>query len=406
MDIKFISQGPANESQPAGNVLIEALQSGKYQSFTAFSAFVSKSGVDNIKDSLLSFIEKGGNVAFYVGVDLQATSKEALESLMELSVPTYIVYSPNAVVYHPKVYVFQGNTHYEIIVGSSNLTSSGLFQNIEASICVSFTNEDENGIIFKNSVLKNFDDITLGYTQNVQLLNQSLLDLLVANNVVLSESTARQARNDSNNSLPKVSCSDRDALALRFKKIKVKRPPKGFKKTVREENITTSTNTGGASTIIYNSSIIKSGSMWIESGKMTGGSRNILDLSKKGMRDGVIKFGSIEFFGIDKNEYEIERNIDLVYNNKVYRGNTIKYAPGNSNWRIQLKGITVNNEKITDVFHANGSQGKIFVFEKTDTTNTYNFHILDSDELDRLIDVSSDWANGGSGRGRKYGLIL
>ena len=57
------------------------------------------------------------------------------------------------------------------------------------------------------------------------------------------------------------------------------------------------------------------------------------------------------------------------------------------------------------MFRANGSQDKIFIFEATSSPSVYNFHILDADELDRLIDISSDWANGGSGRGRKYGII-
>ena len=405
MDIKFITQGLPTENQPAGNVIIESLQSGQYHTFWAFSAFVSSGGVNNIKDSLLGFIETGGTVCFYVGVDLQATSKEALELLMELSVPTYIVHSPNSIVYHPKVYVFQGTTYHKIIVGSSNLTSSGLFQNVEASICVSFNCDDEDGIAFENSILNNFHDIVSPFAKSTQLLDQSVLKLLVANNKVLSENTVRQARNNISKSLPKVSCTDRDELAVKFKKLKVKRPPKGFKNSVREENITTSRNHDGTPTIIYNTSVIKSGSMWIESGKMTGGSRNILDLSKKGMRDGVTKFGSVEFFDIDKNDYDTDKDIVLVYNNKKYLGNTIKYTSGNSNWRIQLKGVTDDNEKLTDVFHANGSQGKIFVFECTNYPDVYNFHILDSDELDRLIDISSDWTYGGSGRGRKYGLI-
>lgn len=70
MDIKFITQGLPTENQPAGNVIIESLQSGQYHTFWAFSAFVSSGGVNNIKDSLIDFIGKGGNVSFFVGVDL------------------------------------------------------------------------------------------------------------------------------------------------------------------------------------------------------------------------------------------------------------------------------------------------------------------------------------------------
>ena len=406
MDIKFLSQGLSPEkSNPSGNVIIEALQSDNYNSFWAFSAFASYGGVNNIKDSLTQFIGNGGRACFYIGVDLHATSKEALEALMELSVPTYIVFSPNIIVYHPKVYVFKGERYHKVIVGSSNLTTSGLFQNIEASICVSFTSDDAEGIAFENSILNNFEEILSSSSQSTQLLDSAVLQVLIANNVVLPETTARQTRNSVNTALPKVSCSDRDALVSKFKKIKVSRPPKGYKKTVRNEIVTTSKKNPSKSTIEYSTSVIESGSMWIESGKMTGGSRNILDLSKKGKREGKDKFGSVEFFKVDKNNYDVEVDIDLIYNNKTFVGNTIKYAPRNSNWRIQLKGVASDKEKLTDVFRANGSQDKIFIFEATSSPSVYNFHILDADELDRLIDISSDWANGGSGRGRKYGII-
>ncbi|MBK7336707.1 MAG: hypothetical protein IPJ00_11265, partial [Saprospirales bacterium] len=43
---------------------------------------------------------------------------------------------------------------------------------------------------------------------------------------------------------------------------------------------------------------LAAGAMWIETGLMTGGSRNILDLSKSGRLEGVNKFGSVSYFGI------------------------------------------------------------------------------------------------------------
>ena len=146
--------------------------------------------------------------------------------------------------------------------------------------------------------------------------------------------------------------------------------------------------------------------MWIESGQMTGGSRNILDLSKKGRRDNVNKFGSVEFFGVDKNSNNPRPfDVTLVYADRDYVGNSILYAKGNSNWRIQLKGVTSTGEKLTDVLRDSGSQGKVFIFEKTDTPTKFVFHILEDDAIEQLKDLSSDWAAGGNGQGRRYGLL-
>ena len=282
------------------------------------------------------------------------------------------------------------------------MTTKGLFQNVEASICVSYENNDEQGQQLKNSILNQFNGIISGDLGCTQALDCSLLDLLVANNIVLPETSTRKARSTANKQLPKVPVSCSKELEDKFAQLKPIRPPKGYKRTVQREIVSTSK---GTSTIIYDTSLLVGQTMWIESGRMTGGSRNILDLSKKGKRDGNVKFGSVEFFLDDKNNYETEFDVTLIYNNTNYIGNTIKYTPGNSNWRIQLKGVSENKERLTDVFRSIGSQGKIFLFEPTSIPRTYNFHILDASERDKLIDLSSDWAYGGSGRGRKYGII-
>ena len=143
---------------------------------------------------------------------------------------------------------------------------------------------------------------------------------------------------------------------------------------------------------------------------MTGGSRNILDLSAKGKRDTVIKPGSVEFFGIDKSDHTQRLDISLVYNDKLYPDNTILWGSGNNNWRIQLKGEADDKSKLTDISNPKlgkygGFQHKILVFEKTEVVNQYNLHIIDESELEGMIAQSDDWARGGNGNGRAYGYI-
>ena len=135
MELKFIGQGLDPESDlTAGNFIIDSLESEKYNSFYAFVAFVSTGGLKNIIDEMLAFKADGGEIKLYLGVNLNATSKEALEKLLEHEIESYVVYSPNNTIYHPKIYAFEGDNTTRAIIGSSNLTESGLFQNIEASI--------------------------------------------------------------------------------------------------------------------------------------------------------------------------------------------------------------------------------------------------------------------------------
>lgn len=410
MDIKFIAQGLNVEyHHPAGKKIIEALSQNNYDSFTAFVAFVSSSGIRNIEDQLIAFKNSGGSIRLYIGVDLYGTSKEALEKLIELEIPTYIVFSPNGIVYHPKIYTFEGEKRSFIIVGSSNLTASGLFQNIEASVCVSCLEEDEKGREFLSDIYDHFNSLLSNEATCCSQLNTGILDLLVKNKIVLPESVNRDIFNKIVSENTKVSSLDKEKLLRIFEKLKPNRPPKGYKRSVKQEIIVPGENSTEDSSVVFNAIEIRCNSMWIETGQMTGASRNILDLSKNGRRDNVNKFGSVEFFGVDKDNTEENLNIDIIYNNRLYRGNHIFFAPKNSNWRIQLKGITDDGFKLTDISrpqfgHQGGFQNRVLIFEKTATENLYILHIAEQEELEKLKDVSLDWTYGGHGKGRAYGI--
>lgn len=414
MNIEFLGQGfDPTKNKPLGYRLIHALESDEFNEFICFSAFVSSSGVINLRDAIIDFINKGNSVNLFLGVDLHGTSKEALEMLIADNIPTTIIYSPNAIVYHPKIYLLRGNTSHLIVVGSSNLTGSGLFQNIESSLCVSFQYEDTQGLELEESILNYFDSLISSNCESATPLSSELLDILVKSNLVLPEATNRYAQNKLNKLLPKVSCRYNDGVKSKFKKLELTRPPKGFKGVFKKDIISVTSTPAESKTlptVVCENFVIEGNAMWIESGKMTGGSRNILDLSKQGRQDGVVRQGSVEFFGIDKDaikkDYTKVKDITIVYDGIEYYNNTIKYTKGNSNWRIQLKGISNSNDKFTDILRLAGSQNRIFIFEKTDKVDVYKFHILDRDDINRLKDISVVWAHGGrTGKGRLYGII-
>jgi len=106
---------------------------------------------------LIEFKQKEGRIRFYLGVDLNSTSKEVLEQLLTLNIESYVVYSPNSIIYHPKIYAFEGNKVTRAIIGSSNLTESGLFQNVEATVCIDFENDDEEGSKFLADIYDHFN---------------------------------------------------------------------------------------------------------------------------------------------------------------------------------------------------------------------------------------------------------
>lgn len=409
MELKFIGQGLDPESDiTAGNFIIDSFESENYTSFNAFVAFVSTGGLKNIIDQMLAFREAGGEIKLYLGVNLNATSKEALEKLLEHEIESYVVYSPNNIIYHPKIYAFEGDETTRAIIGSSNLTESGLFQNIEASVCVDFNSDDENGSEFLADIYDHFNAIINQEHPSCQLLTPEVLEILIESNVVLPEAASRAKSNKINKEFGQKESKVNTRLLELFGKVKAKRPPKGYRKTVIKKELVSEEETKLVN-VVDETTELAAGSMWIETGLMTGGSRNILDLSKKGKLDGVNKFGSVSYFGVDPNDENQINDINVIFGGKTYISNRVFYAPANSNWRIRLNGETAEGEKLTtfsipSLGQNGGFQQKVLLFTKIDETN-FRLEILEQEDMPRLIENSSDWAKGGSGNGRAYGII-
>ena len=410
MDVKFIGQGLSSQSdKPAGDVINEILERSEFKEFSAFVAFASAGGIAQILPNLKRFMEREGKVRLFVGVNLHATSKEALELLIAEQIPSYIVFSPNKVIYHPKVYTFEGAAQYFIIVGSSNLTTSGLYKSVEASLCVenNYDINDDEGRALLSDIYDYYNGFLSGESTSCNKLTQEILDILVNAKIVLPEKSSRDISNTYEKKLT-VQFSDIEKLEKTFGKLKNKQPKRSSSKKIIKSEIF---ELGERDVMVHSTSAEITGNcMWIETGKMTGGSRNILDLSAKGKRDEKDKPGSVEFFGINKDRHSLKKNITLVYNGKAYTSNTILYGHGNNNWRIQLKGVAKDRSKMTDISYPKlgsfgGFQNKILIFEKTKRANRYKLHILDKSELDNLIAQSYDWAKGGNGIGRAYGFI-
>lgn len=414
MHLRFIGQGldPTSDNT-AGNIIIESLSDDQFKSFNAFVAFVSIAGLNNILGQLTAFKEREGQIRLYIGVDLNGTSKEALDKLLELDIESYIIFSPNNIIYHPKVFAFEGDDASRALIGSTNLTERGLFQSIEASVRIDFSNDDEAGTEFLSDVYDHFNTIINHQHPSCQRLTQDVLDILVESKIVLPEAVAREKSNKANKEFGQKETKVNKRLLDLFGKVQAKRPPKGFrKKIVKKEMIIAEDvieENGAEVRVVDETMDLTTGSMWIETRKMTGGSRNILDLSKKGRRNGVDKFGSVTYFGIDPEDEDETKDINVIFGGKTYVGNHIFYAPDNSNWRIRLNGETEEGERLTtfsipSLGQNGGFQFKILLFTKLDDVN-FRLEILEQDDMPRLIENSSDWAKGGSGIGRTYGII-
>lgn len=165
-------------------------------------------------------------------------------------------------------------------------------------------------------------------------------------------------------------------------------------------------------------------SFWIESRAMTGGSRNILDLSKKSLLekgdpsdtpfetdDKKYIRGAVEFFELNPNDESIRKDITLNFDGVDYTGNTILYPEGdaaNGTWRIQIKGISASGEEITEAFRKYKQYyltHKILVFSKI-SSNYYSLSVFPETLLESFKKASFILArNGNSSSAKQLGYF-
>ncbi|UUZ46566.1 phospholipase D family protein [Massilia sp. B-10] len=70
-----------------------------------------------------------------MGIDLQGTSREVFEELLKWPCQVNIFHNNiGRSTFHPKIYLFEGQTSATVFVGSNNFTEGGFYSNYEASV--------------------------------------------------------------------------------------------------------------------------------------------------------------------------------------------------------------------------------------------------------------------------------
>jgi len=87
-------------------------------------AFVRASGVDLLLSSIRQAIDRGASIRLLFGLDFSLSEADAVRALLDVGVDARAYSSRES--FHPKGYVFQVAEGFFAIVGSSNLSASGL----------------------------------------------------------------------------------------------------------------------------------------------------------------------------------------------------------------------------------------------------------------------------------------
>ena len=135
-----------NQKNPPVKVLSSILQElENCNKFYISVAFVTTSGVATIINKLKELENRKIKGEILVSQYLNFTQPEALKRLLQFkNIDLRIATTGNA---HSKGYIFKNNEHYNLIIGSSNLTAHALSTNKEWNIKVSAL--DDSGIVEK-----------------------------------------------------------------------------------------------------------------------------------------------------------------------------------------------------------------------------------------------------------------
>ena len=393
-----------------GNRLVELLDSADYQTLNIVVAFAKNSGVLRIKGALERFRKRGNKVNVYVGVDLGGTSYEALTALLLHTDSLHVVHAEKWQTFHPKIYQFVGSDKGLVIVGSQNLTAGGLWTNFESSVLIPV----RGSIASEMAIQKGVDDF-IGELRSLgdsfmPIAIQPDIDKLLENGYIFKE-VAGQVR--------RAKASAKDGIQV---------PLFGNGAPATLPYVSTSKIVAVSSTSPVPIPVSRSDedqTIWFETRAMTGGSRNILDLSMRSLVErgdptgtsfeleipGFMR-GGVEFFGLNPTGTDETKEVSINFEGVDYTGNKILFPSGesaNGTWRLQIKGVTSSGRKITEAFRAKGGgfymQHKIVTFTKVQD-DYYFMSVFPESELENFKDASRILGRNGSTTSAKlFGLL-
>ncbi|MBK8371992.1 MAG: phospholipase D family protein [Saprospiraceae bacterium] len=196
MTTTFLGQGFESTSVDAiGNYLIKYLNRKDFHSFTGITAFASEAGIFGLSGHIQTAKTFFENLNLIVGIDQAGTSKEALEEILNLNINSYIFYQNEAPIFHPKIYLFEGDVEIKLIVGSSNLTGKGLFSNVESSLLIEFDITDTEGIALLTNLKSYFNTLFDFSDNNLFKISQAVINDFNSRGIVPDESERKRIYN-------------------------------------------------------------------------------------------------------------------------------------------------------------------------------------------------------------------
>lgn len=175
-----------------GDVLNTAIADSNCRRFRFAVAYTRMSGWNRLAASIDSLLNRGGRISGATGVDNAITSIEALQFLRQISADSTVFYTTSGFIFHPKLYLMNGDSQAVALIGSANLTRDGLFRNIEVATAVHL---DFNSSV-DLEVYNRYDEFINGLLDtthpNVQDITDETLQALALADLIRSEENTQE----------------------------------------------------------------------------------------------------------------------------------------------------------------------------------------------------------------------
>lgn len=159
------------------SVLRKLLSRPDLERVVAGVAFARLDGVNAVADELKAVAKVA---TFFVGIRNDITSVQALLRLLKLGVKVYAVDTASrSTIFHPKVFLAKGKVEASAIIGSANMTFSGLHNNIEAGAILALNLANPEDRAFWDSSMRVFDALPTRFPDHVfEVKNAAMVQTL------------------------------------------------------------------------------------------------------------------------------------------------------------------------------------------------------------------------------------
>lgn len=156
-------------------------------------AFVNRSGVELLEAQLKKHSAK---TTAFIGIRNAITSTQGAKCLLKLGVSLFVVDTGSrSVLFHPKVYLVKGDSCARLVIGSANLTTGGLNNNIEAGFAIKLDLKKDAEKALVDEIEREFDALANTYPDHIiPVTKDAELDALEATGRLIDEMTTSPPR--------------------------------------------------------------------------------------------------------------------------------------------------------------------------------------------------------------------